>query len=143
MANEGRVFVSHSHQDSEYCQQYVNGLKGRGYAVWYDEHNLGWGALRSVIESEMQQCQHFVAIFSTAAVTSQWVNAEIDAAIELVHQGVLLSVVFVIAERCEVPLLLRRWKRLEGPGGTSISATEAVARTVPIIGLPSTVPIAP
>lgn len=114
-----RVFVSHSHQDAMFCREYVKGLSERGASVWYDEHNLGWGALRATIEREMPQCQHFVGILSPAAVGSEWVNAEIDAALELLTEGILKTLTFVIAEPCVVPLLLRRWKRIEGSGGTA------------------------
>ncbi len=132
-----RIFVSHNHQDTPFCREYVNELRGRGFQVWYDEHNLGWGALRATIEREMPQCQHFVAILSPTAVASEWVNTEIDAALELLQEGTLQTFTFVIAERCTVPLLLRRWKRIEGPGGAPVSVAEAVARTAAIIAPPT------
>src|SRR6185437_16550112 len=109
-----RVFVSHSHQDNDYCREFVAELRGLGYQVWYDEHNLGWGALRATIEKEMPQCQHFIAIFSPDSVASDWVNAEIDAALDLLKDGILQTITFVVARECAVPLLLRRWKRIEG-----------------------------
>ncbi|MGH2514947.1 MAG: SUMF1/EgtB/PvdO family nonheme iron enzyme [Ktedonobacterales bacterium] len=128
-----RIFISHSHQNNAYCRELANGLRARGFAVWYDEHNLGWGALRQTIEREMPLCQHFVAIFSPAAVASEWVNAEIDAALELLREGTLHTLTFVVAEPCAVPLLLRRWKRIEGPAGATVSVEEAVARLAQII----------
>jgi hypothetical protein len=51
------VFVSHSHQDNDYCQQYVTGLRARGYMVWYDEHNLGWVEMRIVIQTKLEHSQ--------------------------------------------------------------------------------------
>ena len=128
-----RIFVSHSHQDNTYCREYVNGLRTQGCDVWYDEHNLGWGALRPTIEREMPQREHFVAIFSPAAVGSEWVNAEIDAAMELLREGTMRTLTFVVAEQCVVPLLLRRWKRIEQPGGAPVSIAEAVNRTLLIV----------
>ncbi len=86
-----QVFVSHSHTDNEYCRAFVAALRealGDENAVWYDEHNLGWGALRQVIDRELQQRQHFIAILSPAAVASEWVNIEIDAALSLLRNGV-------------------------------------------------------
>lgn len=135
MAADGqmRMFVSHSHQDNVYCRNYVAGLRSRGCDVWYDEHNLGWGALRATIEREMPKREHFVAILSTAAAGSDWVNSEIDAAIELLKDGTLKTLTFVVAEQCSVPLLLRRWKRIEGSGGAPVSYEEAVTRTLAII----------
>jgi formylglycine-generating enzyme required for sulfatase activity len=131
--NQLRVFVSHSHQDNVYCRDYVAGLRARNCDVWYDEYNLGWGALRATIEREMPKRQHFVAILSTAASGSEWVNTEIDAAIELLNEGKLQTLTFVVAEQCDVPLLLRRWKRIEGPRGAAVSVEEAVTKTLAII----------
>lgn len=128
-----RVFVSHSHHDNAYCREFVMSLRAQGFAVWYDEHNLGWGALRPTIETEMAQSQHFIAILSPAAVASQWVNAEIDAALDLLGQGALRSFAFVIAQRCETPLLLRRWKRIEGSDGAPMSAQTAALRAATIL----------
>jgi hypothetical protein len=34
MPEPGRIFVSHSHQDNEYCRAYVAGLRTSGYTVW-------------------------------------------------------------------------------------------------------------
>lgn len=137
-----RVFVSHSHHDNDYCREFVAALRERGYQVWYDEHNLGWGALRPTIEKEMPQCQHFIAIFSPDAVASDWVNAEIDAALDLLKDGVLQTITFVVARECVVPLLLRRWKRIEGANNVSVPAREAAGRAAAILrgATPSPVP---
>ncbi len=43
MAEQLRVFVSHSHQDNAFCQQIVQALRDAGADVWYDEHNLRLG----------------------------------------------------------------------------------------------------
>ena len=81
-----KIFVSHSHQDNAYCREFVATLRqsiGSDDAVWYDEHSLGWGKIRREIEQELAERQHFITILSPAAVKSEWVNDEIDAAIEL------------------------------------------------------------
>jgi formylglycine-generating enzyme required for sulfatase activity len=143
MTDQVRVFVSHSHQDNEYCREYVAGLRAHECTVWYDEHNLGWGELRATIQSELERSQHFVAILSPASVASQWVNREIDASIQLADRGQLKSIIFVVAKRCTVPLLLSSWKRIESPGGAPIRVGDAVAKTLNIIGVPSFPPYSP
>lgn len=136
-----RIFVSHSHADNAYCREFVRSLRetlgGEDDAVWYDEHNLGWGALRSVIDRELQARQHFVAILSPAACASEWVNAEIDAALYLLGKGTLRTLLFVTAERCDVSPLLRRYKRIERPDGSGFTAADAAARVVPIVRPPA------
>lgn len=131
-----RVFVSHSHKDNAYCRAFVDALRGLDVNAWYDEHNLGWGALRQVIERELQTREHFVAILSPASVASDWVNAEIDAALELLRDGHLKTFVFVLADSCTVPLLLRRYKRVEGPGGVPVPAPQAAVRVARLIASP-------
>ena len=47
MAEQLRVFVSHSSEDNDFCQADCDGrLRDAGADVWYDEHNLGWGVLK-------------------------------------------------------------------------------------------------
>jgi hypothetical protein len=135
-----RVFVSHSHTDNDYCRAFVNALNASGLDVWYDEHNLGWGALRQVIERELQSREHFVAILSPTAVASDWVNAEIDAALFLLGKGRLKTLLFVTAARCEVPLLLQRYKRLERPDGGGYTLGHAAVRAMTAMGLAPTTP---
>lgn len=128
-----RIFVSHSHADNDYCRAFVNGLRTHGLDVWYDEHNLGWGALRQVIEREMQAREHFIAILSPAAVVSEWVNAEIDAALFLLGKGKLKSLLFVTATQCDVPPLLQRYKRIERPDGSGYAPAQVVSHVLTVV----------
>ncbi len=128
-----RIFVSHSHKDNVYCREFVAALRNHGHQVWYDEHNFGSGVVRATIQRELSLCQHFIAIFSPDSVVSDWVNAEIDAAIELHKRGRLQTVLFVMARECDVPILLLGWKRIEGANGTAIEAVEAARRAAAIL----------
>ena len=78
MAEQLRVFVSHSHEDNEFCQQIVQALRDAGADVWYDEHNLGWGELHDEIQRELGRRAIFVLILSKAAFASKWVQARDD-----------------------------------------------------------------
>jgi len=131
-----RIFVSHSHQDNAFCREFVVGLRKVGLEVWYDEHNLGWGELRQVIERELADSQHFIAILSPAAVASQWVNREIDAALALLGEKQLTTFLLVTAAPCTVPLLLRGFKRVEGSGGSAVQVSEAIESTIRILVSP-------
>ena len=46
--DQPRIFVSHSHEDSEWCRKFVSFVREKGADVWYDEHNLGYGVLERV-----------------------------------------------------------------------------------------------
>ena len=132
-----RIFVSHSHSDNAYCRAFVAALRdalgGADEAVWYDEHNLGWGNIRRTIERELEQRQHFIAILSPAAVESPWVNDEIDAALGLLREGRMRTVAFVTAVKCDVPRLLRGYKRVEAAGGGGYPPAEAAQRVLRFI----------
>jgi TIR domain len=75
------IFVSHSQRDAAYSRDYVNGLRAAGLDVWYDEHNLGPGAIRSEIDRQLQVREAFIIILSLDAVASPWVSREIDGAL--------------------------------------------------------------
>ena len=133
-----RVFLSHSHQDAAFCRALVAGLRQHAFDVWYDESNLLSGALRERIERELQAREHFVVVLSPAAVASEWVNAEIDAALEIARTGRLKTFLPVIAVACEVPLLLRRYKRIAGPNDVAVPPEQALPQVVSAITAPHT-----
>ncbi len=105
------VFVSHSHQDTAFCERLVRGLRAANMYVWFDEHNLGAGQLPNIIEQELRNSDTFIVVFSPAALTSRWVSSEWYAAWTLLDTGTLRRFIPVIAEPCEIPMLLRglRW----------------------------------
>jgi hypothetical protein len=125
-----RVFISHNHLDVGYCRAFVAGLRGYALDVWYDEQNVGAGALRTIVEHEIATRPHFIVILSPAAVASQWVAAEIDMALDLERQGKLLTFLPVVAVRCETPLSLRRYRQIVQPDGTPLSVADAITQTV-------------
>jgi len=128
-----RVFVSHSHDDNEFCRMVVQGLRQAGYTVWYDEHNLGSGQLRQAIEEELRSSQHFIVILSPPAVSSVWVNMEIDAALAQLRKKHLKTFLPVVAHACDIPLTLEGFKRIEGLHGGAIDVTTAIGRVVQAI----------
>jgi hypothetical protein len=128
-----RVFVSHSHHDVAFCRAFVQGLRAHQLDVWYDEHNLGSGVLREAIEREMTTRESFIVILSPEALKSQWVRREWHAALDLEDAGQLHTIVPVLAEPCEIPLMLRGYKRIQARDGATLTAEEAAAQAVRIL----------
>jgi hypothetical protein len=135
-----QVFVSHNHNDNDYCRAFVEALRqalGDAHdAVWYDEHNLGWGALQQVIDQELLKRQHFIAILSPNAVASDWVKTEIYAALELLRKGKMRTFQLVMAEFCDVSAVsptLGGYKRIEQPGGGPVPQQDADMREYRLI----------
>ncbi len=132
-----QVFVSHSHADNDYCRAFVEALRhalgDEHDAVWYDEHNLGWGELWQEIDRQLLQRQHFIAILSPDGVTSNWVNREIHAAMSLLDQKHLYTIQIVIAAPCQVSPLLQPYKRIEQRGGQPYPPATAAMRAHRVI----------
>ncbi|HEY7832185.1 MAG TPA: TIR domain-containing protein, partial [Ktedonobacterales bacterium] len=131
------IFISHCHEDNAWCRAFVEGLRHAGADVWYDEHNMGYGALQEKIEHEMRARSIFIVILSPIAVTKPkpWVKREMNAAISLKDNDDARIILPVVAEQCEVPLLWREYKRTSGPGDTGLTATEAAGRVVYALAL--------
>lgn len=74
------VFVSHSHEDAQYCHDFaaeLRALLGSDDAVWYDEQNVGSGELLTEIQRQLYARPIFIAALSRAALQpSQWVVGE-------------------------------------------------------------------
>jgi len=128
-----RVFVSHSHDDTEFCHAIVQALRDAGADVWYDEHNLGSGQLMSVIQRELGSRPIYVLILSKSAFASKWVHRESTWAYELADRDpsrVILPVTAGKIERNDFDpqnewLFLHDFKRIEQAGYTPYPIAEA------------------
>jgi hypothetical protein len=137
------IFVSHSHEDNAWCRAFVADLRTRGADAWYDEHNMGFGALREEIERELRSRPVFIVVLSPAAITSRWVARETDAAIHLQDQQSERIILPVVAQTCDVPLLWLTYKRVSGPGDTGLTPQEAARRVVHVLGIQPPAPVTP
>lgn len=130
---EQRIFVSHSHEDADWCRKFVDQLRKAGAEVWYDEHNLGYGKLMPKIEHELQASQVFLVVLSPAAVVSPWVRREGDAAIRLADKDEDRIFLPVMAASCEVPLFWQGYRWVSGENNSGLSPDEAALRVCRIL----------
>src|SRR5579863_1226873 len=107
MPQAARIFVSHASEDSAWCHEFVAGLNSAGADAWYDEHNLGYGALMDVIEREIRDRSIFVVVLSPHSVASRWVQREMQAAIILQDEQPERIIIPVQAEKCDIPVFWR------------------------------------
>jgi tetratricopeptide (TPR) repeat protein len=143
MAEQLRVFVSHSHQDNEFCHQIVQALRDAGADVWYDEHNLGWGELHEVIQRELGRRAIFVLILSKAVFASRWVKRETMWAYKLYNRDRLRAILPVTAGQIDPAdfdpeegwLFLDDFKRIEAPGYKPYPVEEAANRLIRSLSL--------
>lgn len=138
-----RVFVSHCHEDGDFCRTLVAALREAGADVWYDEHNLSTGQLRDVIQREMGRRPIFVPILSKAAFASRWVKREAVWADELLERDpkrVILPVTAGPIARNDFDpeagwLFLHDFKRIEAPGYQPYPSEEAARRLLRALAL--------
>ena len=143
MAEQLRVFISHSHQDNAFCHAIVAALRDAGADVWYDEHDLGAGRLQEEILRELDTRKIFAVIHSKHAIASKWVKREMDWAEELKERDptrVILPVTAGQIERDDFNarngwLAYYSYKRIEAPGYKPYPVAEAARRLLHTLSL--------
>jgi virginiamycin B lyase len=87
------VFVSHSHQDGAFTHRLVADLQQAGATVWVDVAGVGAGDFQKRINDALSACDWVVIVLTPDALTSTWVEQEVNAAIRLKHQGRIRDVI--------------------------------------------------
>ncbi len=107
-----QVFVSHAHQDAEFAHRLADDLQRHGWKVWIAPDSIRPGErwVRA-INRGLEESGVFVLVLTPAAVNSQWVQDETDAAIELKQQG-RARFIPVELEPCRVPPLWGVYQRV-------------------------------
>jgi tetratricopeptide (TPR) repeat protein len=75
LTSPARIFVSHTPEDDEFCQDLVGALRSAGADVWSNDHHYSLSQLLPVIEPEVRARPVFVVILSPAALRSGTVTA--------------------------------------------------------------------
>lgn len=134
------VFVSHAQEDYAFCREVVEGLRGAGADVWYDEHNMGPGLLMDTIEREMRRRPVFVLVLSPAALRSKWVHDECEWAYAQKKRDPSRIILPVVAEAVpdedDIWMFMQGFVRIGDHGLKPYSTTsEAVGRVLHALGL--------
>lgn len=78
------VFISHSHSDREEAFRLHLLLKANGATTFLDQDEILAGdTLPQAIQNGIARCDKFLLVWSEAAVESEWVEKELEAAFEL------------------------------------------------------------
>src|SRR6478609_8791768 len=70
-----RIFVSHTPEDDDFCQDLVGALRNAGADVWVNDQHYALSQLLPVIEPEVRTRPVFIVILSPAALRSGTVTA--------------------------------------------------------------------
>ncbi|MGZ9226882.1 MAG: toll/interleukin-1 receptor domain-containing protein, partial [Anaerolineales bacterium] len=76
----GHIFISYSHDDTEYAHALADHLHTLGFEVWIDEH-LDYGAQwPQELQKQLDSCLAFILIMTPRSYASEWVQSELQRA---------------------------------------------------------------
>jgi hypothetical protein len=118
-----RIFLSHSHQDNDWCSAFVEELTQYGADVWYDQQSLYVGAKwRQIIEIELEGRDIFLLVLTPHSWASDWVQDELTLAMN--HQKRIVS---ILHQPMEVKGFITTRQMLQVVGLSSAEAARLVA----------------
>lgn len=96
------IFISYAREDRETAAQLAHALEAEGWSVWWDRHIPAGKRFDEVISASLDGAKCVIALWSQAAVASQWVAEEAEEGKE---RGILIP---ALIEAVEPPLGFRR-----------------------------------
>lgn len=115
-----RAFLSYSHANAAFVEKLHEWLTVfAGYDIWFDRTSLEAGSkVDDRLRENIAKCRGIILVLSKESVKSDWVNGEIDCALEeRRNSDGDFEVVAVRIDDCSVPLQLRSTKRIDTAGG--------------------------
>src|ERR1700680_719599 len=100
-----RIFISHSSTDLPFVHKLADDLQhalGNERAVWYDAHLEGGDQWWRKIVEELRCSTIFLIVCSPTAMTSDWVNDEIDLAWRLKNSLVKMRIIPLLYQPCQL-----------------------------------------
>ena len=78
------LFISHSHADKPFVRNLANDCRASNLSVWVDEAELLIGdSLIHKIQEAIDKTRYFLVVVSANSVNSNWVQRELEQAMEL------------------------------------------------------------
>ncbi len=135
-----RVFISHATSDSAFAERLATDLRDAGADVWLDSSHLtGPGDFVARISRALNERDVLVLVLSPAAIASQWVPDEMNAAIVRAKQGYMrppLVVQCIDVPLRDIPGLWTTYQRVD----MMRDYGSALSRVLVALGLRQSVP---
>ncbi|MCI5179150.1 MAG: toll/interleukin-1 receptor domain-containing protein [Candidatus Electrothrix sp. AW3_4] len=81
------IFISHSSKEDNFVKQLRQVLELHGQVPWVDSRELTAGDdLKARIEESIRTARHFLVVISLDALNSEWVERELDIALDEAEQ---------------------------------------------------------
>ncbi len=113
-----KIFLCHSSQDKVMVRAIATILRKAGVSVWYDDWEIKWGdSIVEKINKGLESHTSLVVFLSAAAVSSPWVQRELNSTLMDQLRNEQVRIFPVKLEECPVPPLLRelKWISLAEP----------------------------
>jgi hypothetical protein len=102
------IFISYSHQDSDFVDSLAANLVRAKHNVWMDRWELNVGdSLTSKIEENLTYSSAIIVVLSKSSVGSGWCRRELTAGLVRELEEKRTLVLPVVVDDCEIPLFLR------------------------------------
>ncbi len=105
------IFISYSHQDSEFVDRLAVRLVEENARIWVDSWELNVGdSLLDKIQTAIQDAGALLVILSKTSVESEWCRKELNAGLVRELEEKRVVVLPVLKEDCKIPTFLREKK---------------------------------
>src|SRR6185437_5566232 len=138
-----RIFVSHTPEDDDFCQDLVGALRNAGADVWVNDQHYALSQLLPVIEPEVRTRPIFIVILSPAALRSGMVAAACTWAATFQRQDATPRFLPVLAEAVDENVLRAFFQSIllvpAMPPANPLPRAEAIQQTLSALALAPTV----
>ena len=103
-----KVFISHSSKDKPFVRKLKRDLELNYIDSWLDEDELLPGdSLIEKLNSALKNSTHLMIILSPNSVKSDWVQFELENALQYVEEETLAKIIPIHYRKCEIPEVLK------------------------------------
>jgi len=103
-----KVFISYSHKDKHFAHKIGHHLEGYGIPIWIDSRELLIGdSLIQKIRDGLNNAEYVVALISKNSISSDWVNKELDIAMNQEIEDRRIKVLPALLDNSELPGFLK------------------------------------
>lgn len=123
---QSNIFVSYSHEDTEWAREFVSTLKKSGVTTWFDSHDIKPGEKwRDVIQDALRRSSTLVVVITKNSAASPWTFFEIGAAVA--DNKEIIPVLAEDLDMNQIPLFIRNFQILRAESASDAGKRVAEA----------------